>query len=115
MTIGELTAEVADEMVQHQENDPAMRKRFQHAKGETDFYADGTFVHIRCEDGHAEWKETKVGVLTKRKQGESTLPEDWAKRELPKPSVVSAFAVVGDKETFQERCQQEGEKLEVRS
>ena len=63
-------------------------------KGETEFYADGVFVHIRNAEDIAQWMEMKVGAFAKRERGESALPSERHIRILPEPSVVSAFASI---------------------
>jgi len=103
--IGNIADQIADKMEGRLKNNPEVRRTFQKAKGETEFYADGTFVHIRNDDGKAEWREFKVGAYAKRCRGLSAFPSEWASRSLPEPSVVSAFAAIVDKEGFQELCQ----------
>ena len=55
----------------------------------------------------------KVGVLAKRERGQSATPSEWETRELPKPTVVSAFAAIESKEEFLERCQNERRRVGV--
>jgi len=113
-TVGEIAANTAGEMAVKMENYPEeIRKAFQQAKGEGEFYADGTFVHIRNDEDKAEWREMKVGALAKRERGESAMPSEWNTRKLPKPTVVSAFAAIEGKEEFQERCQRERRRVGV--
>jgi hypothetical protein len=105
-TVGEIAANTADEIAAKRANDSeAIRRTFQQAKGEVEFYADGTFVHIRNDEGKAQWREMKVGALAKRERGACATPSEWNTRKLPDPTVVSAFAAVVDKEEFQEMCQ----------
>ena len=108
-TVGEIAANTADEIAAEMANrSEEIRNDFQKAKGDTEFYADGTFVHIRNDDDNkAEWKEMKVGAFAKRERGECAAPSEWNTRKLPEPTVVSAFAAIADKEEFQERCQSE--------
>jgi hypothetical protein len=94
-------------------NNPHIKNNFQQAKGRTEFYADGTSVPIRHAEGKAEWREMKVGALAKREEGARAEPSDWASRKLPEPTAVSAFAMIGDKEEFQERYQEERRRLGV--
>ena len=54
--------------------------------------------HIRNDEGNAEWCEAKVGTFVKRELGESAVPEYYASRNLPEPTVVSAFAAEGSGE-----------------
>jgi len=83
---------------------PVFREIFQKAKGKVEFYADGTCVHIRNADGTHEWRDMKTGALVKRECGTSAKPEEYSTRELPEPTVVSAFAAIENKAEFQERC-----------
>jgi hypothetical protein len=55
----------------------------------------------------------KVGALVKREPGDGSMPEDCEARDLPKPTMVSAFAAIEDKEAFQKRCQNERRRLGV--
>ena len=103
--IGELASQTAGKIAERLQNNPGLRNDFQQAKGEIEFYADGTFVHIRNDDDKAEWKEMKVGVWAKRERGKSALPSQRHTRKLPEPTVVAAFAAILDKEEFQELCQ----------
>jgi hypothetical protein len=104
-TIGTIASPTADEMAARLLNNPDVRTDFQKAVGETEFYADGVFAHVRNEFDVAEWREFKVGTFAKRRRGVSALPSEWHTRKLPEPSVVAAFAAIVDKEGFQERCQ----------
>ena len=115
--IGDIANEVAGEIAAKQEHCPAfqaaLRAVFQTAPGETEFSTDGTCIHIRNADGTKEWREVKVAAFIKRLCGLYALPSEWATRKLPHPSAVSAFALIVNKETFQERCQQERRRLGV--
>ena len=57
---------MADEMTDRMQGNSDIRNDFQKAKGDAEFYADGTFVHIRNDDDKAERKEMKVGAFAKR-------------------------------------------------
>ena len=104
-TIGKIADGTAGEIAVRLENNPAdVRRHFQRAQGEIEFYSDGTFVHIRNADGTTEWREFKLGAYAKRQRSASALPSEWATRNLLKPSVVYAFAAIMDKEEFQGLC-----------
>jgi len=111
--IGEIASETAGEIAAKMENSSDFRNAFQKAKGEVEFSVDGTSVHIRNDDGKAEWREMKVGAFAKRERGESAMPSEWATRKLPKPTVISAFAAIECKEEFLERCQNERRRVGV--
>jgi hypothetical protein len=112
-TIGKIADDTAAEMETILASHPVFRELFQKAKGQVEFYADGTCVHIRNADGTHEWRDMKTGALVKREIGPSALPVEYGTRELPKPTVVSAFAAIESKTEFQERCQKERRRLGV--
>jgi hypothetical protein len=97
---------LSDEVAVKLHNNAAVRKAFQKAKGDTEFTADGAFIHIRNEDKTHCWMECKVACFTKRERGKSALPHEWDKRELPKPSVTMAIASLDKIEDFTQRCKE---------
>jgi len=105
-TLGKIADRTAGEIAVRLKNNPDVCRNFQEAKGEIEFYADGTFVHIRHADGTTAWREFKLGAFAKRLRGLPALSSEWATRILPNPTVVAAFASIVDKEGFQELCQQ---------
>ena len=105
-TIGKIAEETAGEIAERLKNNPDVCRTFQQAKGETEFYADGAFVHILNPDGTRRWGEFKLGAFSKRPCGPFALASEWATRPFPKPTAVCAFAAMTDKEGFQELCQQ---------
>ena len=111
--IGEIASQTAVEVAGKLADNPEIRNDFKKAEGDTEFSADGTFVHILNDEDKAEWKEVKVGALAKRERGESAAQPEWNTRTLPEPTVVSAFAAIEGKEEFQERCQAERRRLGV--
>ncbi|GHT46917.1 hypothetical protein FACS189454_08790 [Planctomycetales bacterium] len=88
---------ISDEIEAKLQDNPAVRKEFQEAKGDTEFVTDGVFVNTRNDDGGNEWREMKVAIITKQERGESALPEDWDSRDLPAPTVSAATAAVESK------------------
>ena len=112
-TIGNIAAETAREVSERLANNPAVCRKFQQAKGKTEFYADGAFVHILNDDNTQEWREFKLGAFAKREDGQSALPSEWATRKFPKPTATYAFAALVNKEEFQELCQQTRRTLGV--
>jgi hypothetical protein len=113
--VGGLAQKTADEIAKKLPKRLDMRNDFQQAKGETEFLTDGTCINTRNDDGKPEWREMKVGILSKRECGASAAPSEWDSRELPEPSIVSAFAAIENKEEFQDRCQAERRRLGVES
>ena len=82
-------------------------------KGETEFYVDGTCIHILNDAGEPVYGEMKVGEFIKRERSDGCTPEECGTRELLEPTVVSAFAAIENKEEFQKRCQNERRRLGV--
>jgi hypothetical protein len=111
--VGEIVQRVASELAVKMENNTAIRVEFQKAKGENEFYTDGAFVHTRNDKNKPEWCECKVGAYAKRELGKSASPEEWGTRDLPEPTVVSAFAAIESKKEFVERCHKERRRLGV--
>jgi hypothetical protein len=103
-TIGNKATEIADEIDAKLQNNNEIRKVFQEAKGDTEFTVDGAFINIRHEDNTHCWQEMKVAVFSKRERGANAMPEDWDKRNLPKPTVNMAIATLGKIDEFTERC-----------
>jgi len=112
-TLGTIAQETAAKIAVKMDDNPAFKTAFQKAQGKSEFYVDGTFVPILNLDGTREWREMKVAAFVKRLLGESALPAEWATRQLPKPSVVYAFASISSKEEFQALCQKERRRLGV--
>jgi hypothetical protein len=112
-TTGKIAAQTAGELAERMPDNAEVRKEFQKATGETEFCTDGVYVHVRNDEGKAEWNEMKVGAFVKRELGESAAPEEWGSRKLPEPTVVSAFAAIECTEEFQERCKKERRRVGV--
>lgn len=112
-TIGKIAQETAGKIATAMDDNPAFKNAFQKAKGESEFYTDGTFVHILNADDTREWREMKVAAFAKRLSGKSAKPEEWATRDLPKPSTVYAFASISNKEEFQSQCNIERRRLGI--
>jgi len=112
-TLGKIAGHTAEEIAERWASHPDVRHDFQKAKGESEFYADGTFIHIRTLAGLAKWMEVKVGAFAKRERGLSAFPSEWHTRILPEPTVVSAFASIADKEEFLKLCLSERRRLGV--
>ncbi|MDR0869505.1 MAG: UPF0236 family protein [Planctomycetaceae bacterium] len=93
-TVSNLVASLSDEVASKLNNNAAVRKEFQKAKGDTEFTADGAFVPIRNEDKTHCWMECKGADFTKRERGKSAMPNEWDTRVLPKPSVNRAIATL---------------------
>ena len=114
-TIGNIADQTAVNIAEQLPDNAEIRATFQKAEGETEFYVDGTCIHIRDENDNPVYREMRVGALVKRVPGDGCTPDECGTRELPKPTVVSAFAAIEDKEAFQKRCQNERRRLGVGS
>jgi hypothetical protein len=68
---------------------------FAAAEGRLEFLTDGVMAPTR--DG---WRELKLAIYLKRPPGEPAEPQEWADRELPRPSARVAYASLADSETF---------------
>ena len=69
------------------------------AKGDKEFTTDATSVNTK-EDG---WRMMNIALFSKRKRGVVCGPEDWDKRELPKPERTIAIAAIEKLEDFKQR------------
>ncbi|GHT19778.1 hypothetical protein FACS1894189_8720 [Planctomycetales bacterium] len=105
-TVSNLVSSLSDEVQSKLANNAGVRQAFQEAKGDTEFTADGAFIHIRNEDETHCWMECKVAGFTKRERGRSALPHEWDSRELPKPTVNMAMATLDKIDEFTERCKE---------
>lgn len=88
------SAEVADE--------------FAAAAGEVEFETDATKVNTT--DG---WRDVKIGIFAKRPAGESAGVEQWADRDLPKPTARFAFAQIEECGSFGVRWPEVAKRLHV--
>lgn len=71
------------------------RAAFEAAEGRAEFLTDGVMAPSR-----AGWRELKLAVYLKRPPGEPAGPDDWAGRELPRPTAQAAYASLSDCEAF---------------
>ena len=84
------------------------KETFAAAEGEVEFLTDGVMTPTR--DG---WRELKLALYLKRPPGEPAGPEDWADRDLPRPTISVAYAAVGDSESFSARWGPRAEALGI--
>jgi hypothetical protein len=68
---------------------------FREAPGTMEFQVDATTVNT--VDG---WRDMKIGVFAKREAADPATPEQWDKRDLPKPTRRFAFAAIAEIEAF---------------
>ena len=60
-----------------------------------------------------DWREMRVGIFSKRKEGEPASAENWDSRELPAPHVRRAIASVEMAERFTSRWRRWGVRLGI--
>jgi len=83
-------------MARFQTQDTASDEAFRKAEDAVEFTTDAGKVNTR-EEG---WKDLKIGVIAKRKAGESTSPEEWKSQRLPLATMVLAFAMIAKAKVF---------------
>ena len=59
------------------------------------------------------WRELKMALYLKRPPGEPAEPEEWADRELPRPTASAAYATTADCEAFSARWGPRAEALGI--
>jgi hypothetical protein len=79
------------------EADPP-KAAFAAAEGEVEFLADGVMAPTR-----GGWRELKLALYLVRPAGAAAAPEEWATRELPRPTAQAAYAALADSESFSAR------------
>jgi hypothetical protein len=84
----------ARELVKEREANPPSEP-FATAEGQVEFLTDGVMTPTR--EG---WRELKMALYLKRPAGEPAEPEEWAQRDLPRPTASVAYASLCDCETF---------------
>lgn len=84
------------QMARFQVEDTASDQAFQQATGEVEFTTDAGKVHTR-EEG---WKDLKIAVISKRKAGQPTTPDQWQAQRLPQATIVLAFAMIATAKEF---------------
>lgn len=84
------------------------RSTFAAAEGEVEFLTDGVMAPTR--DG---WRELKMALYLKRPLGEPAEPENWAERDLPRPTAQTAYATVADVASFSARWGPRAEALGI--
>jgi hypothetical protein len=83
-------------MTRFQAGDTASEQAFREAEGAVEFTTDAGKVNTR-EEG---WKDLKIAVISKRKAGVATTPDDWKKQRLPAATIVLAFAMIATAKEF---------------
>ncbi len=97
-------------MARFQEADPVSEQAFREAAGEVEFTTDAGKVNTR----EAGWKDLKIAVISKRKAGEPTVPEEWKKQRLPAAAMVLAFAMIAPAKVFRKTWRPRLRRLGVR-
>jgi len=82
--------------------------RFEKAPGDWELQIDAGKVNT--ETG---WRDVKVATFAVREPAESCSSEDFAQRELPRPSVRHVIAGIEPAEQFGLRCQSEAQRIDL--
>jgi hypothetical protein len=98
------------EMARFQATDTASEQAFREAEGEVEFTTDAGKVNTR-EEG---WKDLKIAVISKRKVGAPTTPEDWKSQRLPAATIVLAFAMIATAKVFRKHWRPRLRRLGVK-
>lgn len=83
-------------------------KRFEKAPGAIEVAIDAGKVNT-----DTGWRDVKMAVICKREVGKAAPLEDWAKRELPTPSICTVVAAIEEAENFTGRVRHESDRLGV--
>ena len=97
-TIRDVAQQHGGDMRKWQREEFAAVEAFREASGDVEFTTDGTAVNTT--EG---WRETKVGIFSKRQRGEPASPAEWDARALPKPTGCVAFAAIEKSDRFGRR------------
>lgn len=98
----------ADRIARWQDEDERAYRGFLTAAGEIELQIDAAKVNTA-----GGWRDMKIAVCAKRQRGEPAAPEQWDKRQLPKPSARAAFARVEEAEPFGQRLADWTQRLQV--
>lgn len=82
--------------------------RFEKAPGAIEVAIDAGKVNT-----DTGWRDVKMAVFCKRAVGKAATLENWAKRELPTPSIRTVVAAIEEAETFAGRVRRESDRLGV--
>jgi hypothetical protein len=94
-TVRELCQQESSKMDEWYQASQAVRNDFIQTPGVIEVSTDGTCVNTT--EGP---REIKVGLISKREQGESALPEQWEDRKLPSIGACVVFAAIEEKDQF---------------
>jgi hypothetical protein len=108
-TVRAITQGEGVKMAEWQRESSDAKKPFVEADGRIEFQTDGTMVNTY--DG---WREARVGLFSKREDGDPCKPEDWGKRTIPKPHVRIAFAAIENSSRFALRWGRWATRLGIR-
>jgi hypothetical protein len=89
-TINKVTCEVGAKIKTWTRESSELHEDFAQTPGNTEFTTDGTTVRTTT----GEYREVKVGILSKRPVGKPRTAKNWKKTPLPKPKKSVAFAQV---------------------
>lgn len=96
--------------VEHwQANAPQATAPYAKARGEIEFFTDGT-----CVNTTEGWKEMRLGVFTKRPRSTPAGPDQWEQRALPSTTARYVFAAIEPADAFAARWPSVASRLGVR-
>lgn len=107
-TIREIAQQHGAAMNAWQNSDPQACREFREAEGEIEFTTDGSSVNTS-----GGWREMKLGIFSKRPDGEPATPEEWADRILPRPAARVAFCAIECSDRFGRRWKQWARRLGI--
>jgi len=107
-TIREIAQQHGAAMNAWQNSDPQACRAFREADGQTEFSTDGTSVNTT-----GGWREMKLGIFSKRPDGQPAPPEQWADRILPRPVARVAFCAIERSDRFGRRWKQWARRLGI--
>lgn len=90
-----LSGKLVPELEKFHEISKHSQEKFAAAQGDLEFEADGVTVYTTERP-----REMKIGIFAVRERGEEATSEQWASRNLPKPSVRFAVAQIAESTEF---------------
>ena len=107
-TIREIAQKHGAAMDAWQNSDPEACREFRETVGQTEFTTDGT-----CVNTLTGWREMKIGIFAKRESGDAATPDEWASRDLPKPSTSFAFGAIEASSQFGKKWKTNARRLGI--
>jgi hypothetical protein len=90
------------------DSDEQAYQQFLVAAGQIEVEIDA--AKVNTVDG---WRDIKIIIYAKREPGAKATPQQWAKRDLPRPTARMAFARIEEAADFGKRCRDWSDRLGV--